>query len=244
MVPAWRSHHAARAIHSFLTMCCRPAGQCAAAARRRHVHQRPRPHRRRKRPRRSGGSDRRDKIIAVGSNADIERAAGPNTRRIDLRGRALTPGLIDAHDHFSSAARIDSSSRPELSRTSKASPTSPRRFARRSRRRQRGRGFRDADGTKASSPNAASSPRRISTQPSPDNPVFLTQTTGHYGVANTAALRLGNVTRDTRDTPGGTIDRNPDGTPTGVLKEGAMGLVRRNIPGEPPPRPKRVFEIS
>jgi hypothetical protein len=64
----------------------------------------------------------------------------------------------------------------------------------------------------------------------PDNPVFLTQTTGHYGVANSAALRLAGVTKDTRDAPGGTIDRNPDGTPTGVLKEGAMGLVRRLIP--------------
>ena len=44
-----------------------------------------------------------DKIIAVGSNADVERTAGPNTKRIDLHGRALTPGLIDAHDHFSSS---------------------------------------------------------------------------------------------------------------------------------------------
>ena len=61
----------------------------------------------------------------------------------------------------------------------------------------------------------------------PDNPVFLTQTTGHYGVANSAALRLAGVTKDTRDAAGGTIDRDADGTPTGVLKEGAMGLVRR-----------------
>jgi hypothetical protein len=65
---------------------------------------------------------------------------------------------------------------------------------------------------------------------SPENPVYLTQTTGHYGVANSVALRLAGVTKDTRDPPGGTIDRYPDGTPTGVLKEGAQGLVRRLIP--------------
>jgi predicted amidohydrolase YtcJ len=64
----------------------------------------------------------------------------------------------------------------------------------------------------------------------PDNPVFLTQTTGHYGVANSAALRLAGVSKDTRDAAGGTIDRAADGTPTGVLKEGAMSLVRRLIP--------------
>src|SRR6185503_5301526 len=57
---------------------------------------------------------------------------------------------------------------------------------------------------------------------SPDHPVFLTQTTGHYGVAN--------FTKGTRDPPNGTIDRNPDGTPTGLLREGAAGLVRRLIP--------------
>ena len=65
---------------------------------------------------------------------------------------------------------------------------------------------------------------------SPDNPVVLTQTTGHYVVANSVALRLAGITRDTRDPPGGTIDRNADGTPTGLLREAAAGLVRRLVP--------------
>ena len=65
---------------------------------------------------------------------------------------------------------------------------------------------------------------------SPANPVYLTHTTGHFGVANSAALALAHVTRDTPDPPNGTIDRYPDGTPTGVLKESAQGLVRRLIP--------------
>jgi predicted amidohydrolase YtcJ len=58
----------------------------------------------------------------------------------------------------------------------------------------------------------------------PANPVWLRQTTGHYGVANSAALRLARIDRSTRDPPGGTIDRLPDGAPTGVLKESAQEL--------------------
>jgi len=49
-------------------------------------------------------------------------------------------------------------------------------------------------------------------------------------VANSVALRLAGITRETKDPPAGTIDRNPDGTPTGVLKEDAQGLVTRLIP--------------
>jgi hypothetical protein len=61
----------------------------------------------------------------------------------------------------------------------------------------------------------------------PDHPVYLTHTTGHYGVANSLALKLSNITRETKDPPGGTIDRDADGNPTGVLKERATGLVSR-----------------
>src|SRR5271170_4485405 len=43
---------------------------------------------------------RGDRIVAVGTNQDMARLAGPGTRRIDLRGRALTPGLIDNHMHL------------------------------------------------------------------------------------------------------------------------------------------------
>src|SRR5687768_12101404 len=43
---------------------------------------------------------RGDRIVAVGTNQEVTRLAGPNTRRIDLRGRAMTPGLIDHHGHY------------------------------------------------------------------------------------------------------------------------------------------------
>ena len=60
----------------------------------------------------------------------------------------------------------------------------------------------------------------------PDHPVYLTHTTGHYGVANSLALKLSGVTRETPDPPGGTIDRDASGNPTGVMKERATSLIR------------------
>src|SRR5262245_60963815 len=43
---------------------------------------------------------RGDRIVAVGTNQEVSRLAGPNTRRIDLRGRSMTPGFIDHHGHY------------------------------------------------------------------------------------------------------------------------------------------------
>ena len=65
----------------------------------------------------------------------------------------------------------------------------------------------------------------------PNNPVWLTQTTGHYGVANSLAMKRAGITKDTKDPPAGTIDRDKDGNPTGVFKEAAMGLVNRGLGG-------------
>jgi predicted amidohydrolase YtcJ len=65
---------------------------------------------------------------------------------------------------------------------------------------------------------------------SPDNPVWLNHTTGHYGVANTAALRLAKISAGTQDPKSGTIDRDAQGAPTGVLKESAQDLVADLIP--------------
>jgi hypothetical protein len=64
----------------------------------------------------------------------------------------------------------------------------------------------------------------------PNNPVWLTHTTGHYGVANTYAMKLAEIRAATPDPPAGTIDRTASGAPTGVFKESAMGLVSKLVP--------------
>ncbi len=67
-------------------------------------------------------------------------------------------------------------------------------------------------------------------QITPNNPVWLMHTTGHYGVANSYALKLAHITASTPDPPAGTIDRDAEGRPTGVLKEAAKDLVVNLIP--------------
>ncbi|NDQ57052.1 MAG: amidohydrolase, partial [Acidipila sp.] len=64
----------------------------------------------------------------------------------------------------------------------------------------------------------------------PANPVWLRHTTGHYGVANSYAMQLAHITADTKNPPAGTIDRDVQGIPTGVLKEAALGMVENLIP--------------
>jgi predicted amidohydrolase YtcJ len=171
-----------------------------------------------------------NRIIAVGTTADITRLAGPTTRRIDLQGRTLTPGLLDAHAHFADGGAqrlfVVDLSYPGVKGIADVAAAIRKRVATTAKGAWiQGRGWDEGKLVE----------RRVITAKdidaaSPDNPVFLTQTTGHYGVANSAALRLAGITKDTPDPPSGTIDRNPDGTPTGLLREAAGGLVWRLIP--------------
>ena len=171
-----------------------------------------------------------NRIVAVGTTADVERAASPNARRVDLQGRTVTPGLLDAHAHFSGGGAdrlyvLDLSypnvrNIADVAAAIRAKAASSPKGAWIS-----GRGWDEGKLTE----------RRVITAAdidaaSPDNPVVLTQTTGHYVVANSAALRAAGITKDTRDPPNGTIDRTADGSPTGLLRESAAGLVRRLVP--------------
>jgi predicted amidohydrolase YtcJ len=170
------------------------------------------------------------RIIAVGTTADITRLAGPTTRRIDLHGRTLTPGLLDAHAHFADGGAqrlfVVDLSYPGVKNIADVAAAIRKRVATTAKGAWiQGRGWDEGKLVE----------RRVITArdidaASPDNPVFLTQTTGHYGVANSAALRLAGITKDTPDPPSGTIDRNTDGTPTGLLREAAGRLVWRLIP--------------
>ena len=171
-----------------------------------------------------------NRIIVVGTTAEVERAAAPNARRIDLAGRTVTPGLLDAHAHFSDGGAerlyvLDLSYPNVKSIPDVATAVGAKAAAAPKGTWIQGRGW--DEGKLAE--------RRVITAKdldaaSPNNPVVLTQTTGHYVVANSAALRLAGITKDTRDPPSGTIDRNPDGSPTGLLRESAAELVWRLVP--------------
>ena len=166
------------------------------------------------------------KILAVGTNDEIKARIGPRTQVIDLRGRTATPGLIDTHVHFSEADAlfsVDLGDRGDQEMDDVLSSASASRSTRlKPGEWVRGRGWDEGKLAERRYITAADLDKVA-----PNNPVWLTHTTGHYGVANSYALKMAEVTRRRRDPPAGTIDRDAQGNPTGVMKEAAMGLVTR-----------------
>jgi len=168
------------------------------------------------------------KIAAVGSDASISAMIGPKTRVIDLKGRAATPGLIDTHAH------ILSTGLGELNQIPLAGARSVEDMVAAVKARVAttpkgewvlGVGWDEGKFKDGRYPTAAELDAV-----SPDNPVWLDNTTGHYGVANGFALKLAGVTAATPTPTAGTIEKLPDGRPAGVMKETAQDLITRLIP--------------
>jgi predicted amidohydrolase YtcJ len=168
-----------------------------------------------------------DRIVAVGSNVDVEVWRGPKTRVIDARGQLLLPGFNDAHVHFVSGGQQldnvqlnDAASREEFAR----------RIGERAKIRPKGDWILggDWDETKW---NPATIPTKELIDPlTPETPVFVSRYDGHMVLANSVALRLAGITAQTPDPPGGLIVRDVQGNPTGALKDAAMDLAAKAIP--------------
>jgi predicted amidohydrolase YtcJ len=170
------------------------------------------------------------RILAVGSAAEIERLAGPATERIDLAGRTATPGLIDAHAHFSQGGLVRLThiglGYPEV----KSIADVVARVGERAAGLQPGEWILGRGWDEGKYPERRMVVAADLDAESRGHPAWLVHTTGHYGVANTAALTLAGVTRETPDPHGGLIDRDAAGNPTGILKETAMTLVAGLVP--------------
>ena len=168
------------------------------------------------------------KIVAVGTTERIKALVGATTEVIDLRGRAVTPGLIDSHVHFTEA---DALFTVDLSDTAvKTIGEVQKRVAAQVAKLKpgewvRGRGWDEGKYAEQRYITAADLDAVA-----PNNPVWLMHTTGHYGVANSYAMKMAEVRKESKDPPAGTIDRSADGMPTGVMKESAMDLVSRLVP--------------
>jgi predicted amidohydrolase YtcJ len=166
------------------------------------------------------------KIVAVGTNEEIRKSAPSNALVIDLRGRTATPGLIDTHCHFDETGvlyDIDLGDQTSIHQAAelvrkKAAALKPGEWI-------RGAGWDESKLAEHRYITAADLDAVA-----PNNPVWLQHTTGHYGVANSYALRLAKITAQTATPDKGVIDRDSKGAPTGVLKETAMELVAKLVP--------------
>ncbi len=168
-----------------------------------------------------------DRIVAVGSDAEINAISLPDLKRIDMRGAFILPGLIDAHLHLQHSGiamqRVDlsgcASKQEALERVrARVAVTPPGQWV-------QGRGWRQNDWTPPDFPTA----RDLDTV-APDHPVALSAHSGHALWANTRALQLAGIGAHTQDTPGGELVRDAQGMPTGIFLETADRLVLEGIP--------------
>jgi predicted amidohydrolase YtcJ len=164
-----------------------------------------------------------NRISAVGASKDIKKLAGSTTRMIDARKRLLLPGFNDAHTHFLSGGF-------QLSSVDLRDANTPKEFAERIRnfasKQPKGRWITGGDWDHERWPDAKLPTKDLIDSFTPDTPVFVNRLDGHMALANSLALRLAGVTRQTLDPPGGVIVRDPKtGEPTGVLKDAAQSFV-------------------
>lgn len=171
-----------------------------------------------------------EKIAFAGSLAEAEGRAGPDTRRFDLGGAVMLPGLVDAHAHLRSLGRYLA----QLKLESAASAAEVRDIVRGAQRTTpegrwiQGRGWDQNDWT------VKRFPTWRDLEGTEANPVYLRRVDGHAGWVNQTALEVCGITRDTPDPDGGRIVRDDAGGPTGVLIDNAVNLVSNVIPAPGP----------
>jgi predicted amidohydrolase YtcJ len=168
-----------------------------------------------------------DRIVAVGSVAEIDTLRGPSTKVINARNRLVMPGFDDAHVHFiSGGLQLDSVDLKDA-----ATPEEfAKRIAERAKITPKGEWITggDWDEEKWSPPHLPA--KELIDAVTPETPVFVNRYDGHESLANSVALKLAGVTAKTPDPPGGEIVRDAQGNPTGVLKDSAQGLVWKVTP--------------
>ena len=181
-------------------------------------------------PRATALAVRDGRIVAVGDEAQVKPFLGSATKKVDLAGRAVVPGLTDAHVHVESlggalesldlvgAATLDEARRRVAARVGALKPGEW----------LLGRGWDQNDWPGQQFPTAAD----LDTV-SASHPVYLTRVDGHAGWANSKALAVAGIDAKTPDPPGGRIIRDAAGAPAGVLVDRAQALVTSKIP-EPP----------
>lgn len=173
---------------------------------------------------------RGDRIVAVGTEADIKPYIGASTRIIDLNGALAVPGLIDSHGHFTGVGQA----RLQLALMKTTSWDQIVAMVAEAARKARpgewisGRGWHQEKWTKRPEPNVEGFPTHdLLSRAAPNNPVVLEHASGHASIANAKAMELAGITKSTANPVGGEILKDVAGNPIGVFRETAQGLVGR-----------------
>ncbi len=168
-----------------------------------------------------------DKIVAVGTDAQIRAMSGPNTRVIDAGGKTVVAGFNDAHVHFMETGY-------QLSSVDLRDAKSPAEFVARIKafaaKLPKGRWIMGGQWDHENwTPNDLPTAALIDAA-TPDNPVFINRLDGHMTVANSLAMKLAGVDKSVKDVAGGEIVRDASGNPTGIFKDAATVYVEKVIP--------------
>jgi len=168
-----------------------------------------------------------DRIVAVGTSAQVDAWRGPHTRVVDAAGKRLLPGFNDAHVHFSDGgAQLDSVQLNDA--------TSAQEFVRRIRERAaksaKGEWLLGGDWDETKWSPAELPTKELIDSATPETPVAVSRYDGHMTLANSLALKLAGITKQTHDPAGGVIVRDRQGNPTGALKDAAADLLFKAVP--------------
>jgi predicted amidohydrolase YtcJ len=166
------------------------------------------------------------KVVATGSKAELLPRTG-KARIEDGHGRTLLPGLIDAHGHVMDLGYMKTMLDLTPTTSLGQALASIKAFAGQHPDAAwvRGTGWNHVIWKLGRFPNASELDAVV-----PDRPTWLVRVDGHAGWANSAAMKLAGITRDTRDPAGGRIERDAQGNPTGVFVDGAQSLIEDHIP--------------
>jgi predicted amidohydrolase YtcJ len=170
------------------------------------------------------------KIVAIGKTETVARVAGDVNQRIDLQGKTVLPGIIDAHGHVLGLGQTLQLVDLRDAKSEQQAVALVSDFAAHSGSSSDwilGRGWNQENWNSRQFPSATSLDEQLN-----DRPVWLTRVDGHAGWANSKALELAGITAASVSPEGGEIIRDSNGEPTGVLIDNAMNLVEAIIPSE------------
>jgi predicted amidohydrolase YtcJ len=183
---------------------------------------------------------RGERIVAVGTDAEIAARLAPGVTPLDARGAMAVPGFIDSHVHFVEGGAMLASVQLHDARSKADFVAAIAAYA-----RTVPRGTWILGGRWDHTLWGGELPERGWIDAvTPDHPVWVERVDGHMSLANGAALRAAGVTRDTKDVAGGTIVRDARGEPTGILKDNALDLVDRVVPPMPAEIADRALDAA